>query len=760
MTPVETTRQSLSSQSRIDLSEPSRFVADELPLVEQAYGPRSPFQRLREMSLTEFAVRGRQQATKLFERLAPASYAPARTALADRAPALATPEAALRWLVEAAPRRFFAGVDDTAIQALRQRMPDDCADLISAATDIVVGRRFNLLGFRGLSFGDPIDWHLDPVWMRQSPRAHWSQIDTLDPASVGDSKIVWELNRHQWVVQLAQAWAVTRDERYAHAAIAAIDTWLDANPPGIGINWASSLEVAYRLISWSWTLLLLRTLPSLSGEWVMTVLSAISLHASHVKRYLSYYFSPNTHLTGEGLGLFYAGVLFRECADAARWRELGARILLTESRRQVTADGVHFEQSTCYHRYTIEIYIHFLLLAARNGLSVPPAVADTVRRMLDFLLSVRQPDGSIPAIGDADGGALLPLARRAPWDGRGVFATGAAIFDRRSLAWAAEGAAPELLWLLGRKGLRAFDALHASSPAGPASRVFPAGGYAVMRSRWDRDAHQMIVDIGPLGCPVSGGHGHADLLSVQCAIFGEPCLVDTGNYCYTPQAEWRDYFRSTAAHNTVNVDGQSQSETTGPFGWRSRPRVRLRAWHSTPDLDFLDAEHSACCRGDLVMHRRRIVFVKPRYWIVLDDLAGSTRHQINLAFHFAPMRVTLGPNRWARAQTPRGRVLWIRPFTGVPVRTSLRSGEVRPIRGWIAPDYGRREPAPTLVYSVTATLPWRVLTLLMPDAEALASPPAVRQIYDDDNLPTGLLFERTGESVRIEEHAVMAEQPA
>ena len=727
--------------------------------MERRYVARKPLQRIREMSLTEIAVRGQQQATKLIERLAPAaSYGP-HTALADRAPALASPEAALHWLLETAPRRFFAGLEDgAAIQTLRQRMPEDCSDLVNAATDIVVGRRFDLLGYRGLSFGDPIDWHLDPVWMRQSPRIHWSQINTLDPTVVGDSKVVWELNRHQWVVRLAQAWALTGDERYANAAVAAIDEWLDANPPGIGINWASSLEVSYRLISWCWTLLLLRDLPSLTGEWVMKVLSAIWLHATHVRRYLSYYFSPNTHLTGEALGLFYAGVLVREFGDAARWRELGARILVTESRRQITADGVHFEQSTCYHRYTAEIYMHFLLLAGRNGLSVPPAVTDTVRGMFDFLVAVRQPDGSIPVIGDADGGTLLPLAPRAASDSRGVFATAAAMFERPDLAWAAEGPAPEVLWLIGRQGLRALETARPASPAGPASRVFPAGGYAVMRNRWDRDAHQMIVDIGPLGCPVSGGHGHADLLSIQCAIFGEPCLVDAGNYCYTPQPEWRDFFRSTSAHNTIVVDGESQSEPAGPFGWRSRPRVRLREWHSTPELDFLDAEHNACSRGHAVTHRRRILFVKPRYWIVVDDLAGTTRHQVNLTFQFAPMRVTLGPNRWARAQTPGGHVLWVGPFTSVPVRPALRSGELRPIRGWIASDYGHREPAPTLTYSMTATLPWRVLTLLLPDAQALASPPAVRLIYDDQGLPTGLLFERTGESVRIDERAVTVEQ--
>lgn len=712
------------------------------------------------MSLSEIAVRGQQEANKLIERFAPAtSYAPAGMLLANRAPAVSSPDAAHRWLIETAPGRLFAGLEDaTTIQTLQRRLPGDCSDLIAAATDIIAGQRFDLLGYRGLSFGDPIDWHLDPVWTRQAPRLHWSQINTLDPAVVGDSKVVWELNRHQWVVRLAQAWTLTGDERYGNAAMAAIDSWLDANPPGIGVNWASSLEVSYRLISWSWTLLLLRDLPSMDGQWVMKVLAAIAVHAAHVKRYLSYYFSPNTHLTGEALGLFYAGVLCREFSDAPRWRELGARILLTESRHQIFSDGVYFEQSTCYQRYTIDIYLHFLLLASRNDISVPPALVETMRRMVDFLLSVRQPNGAIPAIGDADGGALLPLTRRAAGDGRGIFAVAAAVFNRPDLAWAAEGLAPEVSWLLGSVGVRAFDAQQASSPGGPASRVFPAGGYAVMRSAWGKDAHQMIVDVGPLGCHVSGGHGHADLLSVQCSVFGEPCLVDAGNYCYTPEAEWREFFRSTAAHNTIVVDGQSQSETAGPFGWRSRPRVRLREWHSTPELDFLDAEHTACCRDKAVTHRRRILFVKPRYWIIVDDLVGTTQHQINLTFQFAPMRVTVGPNRWARAETPGGRALWLGPFTSAPVRTTLRSGELRPIRGWIAPDYGQREPAPALVYSMTATLPWRVLTLLLPDAQASASPPAVRLIYDERGLPTGLLFERTGESVRVDERAVLVER--
>jgi hypothetical protein len=279
-----------------------------------------------------------------------------------------------------------------------------------------------------------------------------------------------------------------------------------------------------------------------------------------------------------------------------------------------------------------------------------------------------------------------------------------------------------------------------------------------MRSGWEPDANQMIVDTGPLGCPISSGHGHADLLSVQAAVFGEPCLVDPGNYCYTPETEWRDYFRSTAAHSSIVVDGKSQSEPSGPFGWTRRPRVRLREWHSTPDLDFLDADSDAFLHlADPVVHRRRVVFVKPRYWIIVDDLAGVSAHQVELTFQFAPLDVRLGPNRWVRAQLKKG-ALWLSPFTSAAMRPRLRSGESHPIRGWISNDYGQRTPAPTLTYASTVALPWRVLTVLIPDATGSSSPPAVRLLYDEDGLPSGMSFERTGETIRLDERAVMVER--
>src|SRR5437867_3690414 len=149
-------------------------------------------------------------------------------------------------------------------------------------------------------------------------------------------------------------------------------------------------------------------------------------------------------------------------------------------------------------------------------------------------------------------------------------------------------------------------------PASTPSRLFADGGYAVMRSDWGPLGHQLILDAGPLGCGTSDGHGHADLLSIQVAAFGTPYLVDAGTYCYTTDREWRDFFRSTAAHSTVVVDGVGQAIPAGSFRWDGRPRARVRHWRSTTAFDLVDAEHDAYQRlPDPVLHRRRVIFVKP-----------------------------------------------------------------------------------------------------------------------------------------------------
>ncbi len=700
-------------------------------------------QRVLRMGPAEISCRARQEVSKWIDRLVD----PRRGRLVPSVPI----ERADRWVDEMAPH-FFTGLSEPRVSAfIHQRLPASVRRIVTAA-DRALEKRFDLLGYRDLSFGDPIDWHLDPVAKRQAPLRHWTLLDPLDVATVGDSKVVWELNRHQWLLGLGQAYRLTGDERYAAMFAETIRNWLWANPPGVGINWTSSLEVAFRLISWCWALALFRGSAALTAELRAMLVGGIAAHASRVARYLSYYFSPNTHLTGEALGLFYAGTLFPGMPAAGRWRRLATDILIREAERQILPDGVYMEQATCYQRYTAEIYLHFLILATRNGIHVPDAVNRRLELLLDSLLALRRPDGSLPQIGDADGGWLLPLEPRAPEDGRGVFAVAATVLKRGDYAWASGGLTPEVPWLLGMDATRLFEQLDSAPPTQSPSRLLPDGGYVVMGSGWGSAADQIVFDVGPLGCRISGGHGHADLLSIQASFRGQPYIVDPGTFRYADDDGWRTHYRSTAAHSTVEIDQVGQAVPSGAFSWASRPAAELTGWTSTVTLDTATAEHRAYLRlADPVLHRRMVVLQKGRYGVVVDDLEGAAEHRVALRFQFAPMSVTLEPSGWIRAGRGTDHGLLVHAFATGSLKAAIHEGETDPKEGWISPAYGRQEPAPVLVYSLTTMLPARVITLLLPTDTLSASPPAVSPVVEDGRLH-GLVFEGDREVFRVEDH--------
>ena len=705
-------------------------------------------QRLVRMGLAEISSRVGQGVSTWVDRRAD----PGRTRLGG-----AVTVELLDRCLEDMPARFFVGAHDPRVPALMHERFADSARRIVAAADRALAKRFDLLGYPQLSFGDPIDWHLDPVLGRRAPLVHWSLLDPLDAATVGDHKVVWELNRHQWLVGLGQAYRLTGDERYAHALVNTILEWRRANPPGMGINWASSLEAAFRLISWCWALALFRGSPALTETFRAELGQSIAQHARRIERYVSYYFSPNTHLTGEALGLFYTGTLFPFLPGSPRWRQTAMEILIREADRQILPDGVYMEQATCYQRYTAEIYLHFVILASRNGIPVPERVRRSLAALVDALLTLRGPDGSLPRIGDADGGWLLPLEARSPGDAGGVFSLAAAVLGRADHAWASGGPRPEVLWLLGADGAEAFDRLQPAPPTGVASRLLPDGGYAVMRTGWGSEGDQVIFDVGPLGCHISGGHGHADLLSIQASFRGQPYIVDPGTYRYTADQGWRSHYRGTAAHSTVEIDQVGQAEPHGPFGWVRRPRARLLRWTSTHAFDSATAEHRAYERlADPVVHRRTVYFTKPRYCLVVDDLEGALEHRVSLRFQLAPMSATLDPSGWIRAGRDATTGLLIHAFASSPLKTAILEGETDPKQGWVASDYGRHQAAPVLVYSLTATLPVRLISLLLPTDHLSAPAPVVSPLTEDAWL-RGLILD--GEIVRVDDLVALAVKP-
>lgn len=691
--------------------------------------------RLLQMTPTEIGGRARQETSKWVDRHFPTLYS------RERINATAFPPLA--------PAGFFPGAADERTGALLDRRAPRARHRILSDAETLLRGRFDLLGYRQLSFGQPVDWHLDAVSGRRAPERHWSTIDPLDGETLGDSKVIWELNRHQWMVRLGQAYQLTRDERFAQAFAAHLEHWISGNPRGVGINWASSLEVAFRLISWTWTVHLFEGSSALGPEFRLLAFRSLWQHAAHVERYLSHYFSPNTHLTGEALGLVYAGTLFPHLSRARRWQTLGASVLAEQSSQQILDDGVYFEQSTCYQRYTAEIYLHFLILAERNGIPVPADVRERIPRLLDALLVLLRPDGSMPPIGDADGGWLLPLDQRAAADARGVFSTAAVVFRRPDFAWAAGELAPETLWLLGPAAADTFDGLVPRPPEAGPSRALEHGGYIVLRTSWRRDADQVILDTGPLGCPHSSGHGHADLLSIQCTFRGRPYVVDPGTFRYTADEGWRTHLRATEAHSTVELDAVGQAIPRGPFAWDSRPQARLLRWQTTDTLDYAEGQHHAYGRlPDPVLHRRLVVLTRSGYCVVVDDLMGRAEHRLDLRFQLAAMPAALDSDQWVRAGEPGGAGLFMRAFASLPLKVAIAEGHVEAFAGWVSSDYGVLGPAPAVVYSALGPLPVRILTLLLP-VDRLADPPTVSPIIESDG-PIGLRLIGLGETLRLD----------
>jgi len=589
---------------------------------------------------------------------------------------------------------------EATLNVLRKVDPAFEQDLRARADRILAGR-FTLLGHDAIALHAPVDWHTEPLTGIKVPRVHWSRIDFLDPSVVGDHKLVWEFSRHQHLVTLAQAWWSTRDARYADAVCANLTSWMDANPPKDGVHWASSLEIAFRAISWTWVLFL--TADVMPVELRRRALGFLAVSGRHVSRYLSTWFSPNTHLTGEALGLFVLGTLLPGLRDAAAFREAGSRILLTWLDRHVRPDGTYVEQSTWYHRYTTDFYLHFLTLADATGLDVRDRLTGPLGGLLDVLAWVTRPDGTMPLVGDDDGGRLLFLDAGTAHQTRTPLAVGAALLDRADLAAVAGHPTPELVWLLGPDGLERFHRLSGSPPAGLA-RSFPDGGLYVIRSGWDPSAGHLSIDAGPHGF-LNAGHTHADALSIDLTLDGHPLFVDPGTFTYTVSPEWRDHFRSGASHNAPTVDGCGAARVAGPFSWATRADAQCDAWFEDDGVVLFRGSVQAF--GGLhppLRVVRTLAFVAPDLWVIQDEVFGGGLH--DLAAHWQ-----CAPSVQARVDET-GIVLRRAGLRDTHMRVAAADGRWLVEDGWVSPTYGVRVPAPLLRYTVHGPLPRSITTVV------------------------------------------------
>ena len=607
------------------------------------------------------------------------------------------------------------------------------AGLLEKAEKVAAGK-LSYFDQVDLAHGYPVNWHRDHKSGRCGPRVFAGDIDYRDFRVAGDCKFVWEPNRHHQLVVLARAYRISGEIHYARAVREQLDSWLNQNPYGIGMNWRSALELGIRLINWVWAIDLIRGSGILdeftgkdgSGDGRVTaetpggndngsgnriaggngdgqasfglrLLNSIRMHIWEIMRKCSQGSSANNHVIGEAAGAFVASTYFDGLRGSEKWRARSRRILCEEILAQTYEDGGGREQAIGYQLFVVQFFLIAGLVARRYGEDFPPEYWARLEEVFEFLGVMSEGGDCLPMFGDADDGYVLDLGE--PRDVRAWLAVGAVVFGRSDFkAWAGEYS-ETAWWLLGDEGREQFDRIPLPASRRLESRAFAGPGLYLLQSghRESADRVSILFDCGELGYKSIAAHGHADALSFTLRAFGKDVLVDPGTYDYFSYPEWRTYFRSTAAHNTIRIDGQDQSQMLGPFMWGKRARATCLHWEPREDGGRVVAEHDGYRRlKKPTTHRRTLDFdALSRSLLVTDEIVSAGPHEVELFLHLSEdCRVTQsGPHDFLVSVGLGTVAIRLDPRLSVEVL----SGSEEPIGGWVSRGYHRKVPSTTLV---------------------------------------------------------------
>ncbi len=524
----------------------------------------------------------------------------------------------------------------------------------------------------------------------------------------GNVDWTWDLNRHTIFETLGRAYLYTKEERYALKFRELLIDWLDNNPAGISQpNWESVFEVAFRINTWLWAFYYFSNSDAFDNETFPDFFEGLMIHGNFLEAHLEFH-APNNHLLLEAKALAMLGLLFPEFKDAANWLKRGLKILYDQIRKQVCSDGVHGERATHYHRVISGELLELFVLLENNNISIPADILNHFYQMVEFELWITKPDGLIPLLGDS---ALEDTHLRfSAAVGGPAFLIA---YDIKSISPPSDEG---IIWLLGHERISKYLSSNAKEND-KNSRSFPTGGYFVMRNGSGPSALFLSFDCGPFGYKPTPNHGHADALSFELYAYGRTLLIDPGVYSSHLGKDWRNYFRSTRAHNTVVVDEQDQSILFDLHRVYRSAQTTLHQWTSSDYFDFVDGSHHGYERlSDPVTHRRQVLFIKPEYWVVIDFLNCSRRHLFDQYFHMSPGTKTHLDIKTKNLNTGdyNKSGLIIAPLKADNLKADIIIGETSSIQGWVSYFSGEKQPAPVLRYRQESTSPVEFCTVLYP----------------------------------------------
>jgi hypothetical protein len=556
-------------------------------------------------------------------------------------------------------------------------VPDDARKAVIATAEAILDGNLEVLGVDRTDLRAP-DWFRDPATGRRSdPAQYVFKLNHRNEEVVGNIKQVWELSRHHHLTQLAAAWYLTHDDRYAERVADHLNDWWRANPFLSGVHWASGIELGLRLISWTWIRRLLNDWPEITDlfEHNELALQQIYWHQRYLAGFRSRGSSANNHVIAEAAGQLVGACAFPWFSKSARWRTDAAALLEKELEANTFPSGVNRELATDYHRFVSELGLYAALEADLAGHPLSPQTWALLTRTVDVAAAVVDTTLRPPRQGDDDEGMVLVLDPPDVTNWSAYLSLGAALVG--NAPWWPESAPTATSVIVGALVDR-------QQPDRPAERPnhFRDAGLTLLRSNDTGPEIWCRTDAGPHGFLSIAAHAHCDALSLEVRVDGVDILADPGTYCYHGEPEWRDYFRSTIAHNTVEVDGTEQSTWGGPFLWLRGATGTVRRYTGTR----WEAEHD----GYAPLTHRRTAVLDNRVLRVEDHLDAAA--DVRIAWHLGPdVEYDDGHLRW-----PSGTAVVELP---PDLTWTTHRGEHNPPLGWYSPRFGHKRPATTLIGS-------------------------------------------------------------
>jgi len=566
---------------------------------------------------------------------------------------------------------------------------------------------FRFFSHQWCAVGWPPAWQIHPETHEEWPATHWSQLSDLGRSDV---KWLWELGRFGIVYAIVRAYWRTGEPQHAETFWQLIESFREANPPNCGVHWMCGQECSFRVLAWCFALFGLLDAPATTPQRVARLIEMLVAHGERIEGNIGFAISQkNNHAINEALALWTLGICFPMLRAASRFEARGRAILERASRQQIYNDGAYIQHSLNYHRLILQSYAWAIRLGEVCGRPLSTHVQDRYRRAAQFLYQLTDNDsGRAPNYGSNDGAILFRLDSCAFEDQRPTLALATWLSEKRRL-YAASAQDETLLWLCGEEPF-------AAKVDPPARKDLSAseGGYFTLRAEktW-----------GMIRCAEYRDRpAQADMLHVDLWWRGANLLADPGTYSYNSPAPWKNGLSGTGAHNTVQVDGRDQM-TRGPrftwFHW-NRGRVIRRGADETGDIKLFEGEQNGYERDLGVVHRRALMLVDGRLWIVVDDLLGAGSHRLSSRWLFPHAQILSrsGQSFSLRSVVGDFTVSFFNfPLGGQQAGMTLEveEGAGGSTAGWFSSSYFKKEPAPGISAASQCQLPARIVTLISLD---------------------------------------------